>query len=147
MTGSFPMERLSDTPLHVSGITCEGKVWRSRRNHRAGGLVVLRGVYPTGSAGMDDARYICWLLSEFYALHRPAGLVLDCRELEYIWGDNLDFPTPAPIKADRFPLLVVLRPEQQEAFAYAVPREQHRVDLSAALAEMDEVIRGMKSLL
>ena len=46
-----------------------------------------------------------------------------------------------------FPLLVVLRPEQQEAFAYAVPCEQHRLDLAAALAEMDEAVRGMKSLM
>ena len=122
-------------------------MWRSRRNHRTGGLVALRGVYPPGSAGTDDARYICWLLSEFYTLHRPDGLVLDCRSLEYVWGDDLDFPTPDPVKADRFPLLVVLRPEQQEAFSYAVAREQQRLDLPAALAEMDEVIRGMKSLL
>ena len=145
--GEFPMERLTDAPLHASGITCEGKVWRSRRNHRTGGLVVLRGVYPPGSAGKNDARYIRWLLSEFYTLHRPDGLVLDCRGLEYVWGDDLDFPTPEPIKSDRFPLLVVLRPEQQEAFAYAVPRDQHRLDLPAALAEMDETVRGMKSLL
>ena len=145
--GSFPMERLSDAPLSVTDITCEGKVWPSRRNHRTGGLVVLRGVYPPGSAGTDDARYICWLLSEFYTLHRPDGLVLDCRELDYVWGDNLDFPTPEPRKADSFLLLVVLRPEQQEAFNYAVLREQQRLDLQAALGEMDEAIRGMRSLL
>lgn len=145
--GSFPMERLSDAPLHVSGITCVGKVWRSPRNHRTGGLVALRGVYPPGSAGKADARYIGWLLSEFYALHQPDGLVLDCRELEYVWGDDLSFPTPRPRKADYFPLLVVLRPEQQEAFAYAAPGEQHRLDLLAALGEMEEWVRGMKSLL
>ncbi len=144
---SFRMERLSDAPLHVSGITCEGKVWRSRRNHRTGGLVAFRGAYPPGSAGKDDARYVRWLLSEFYALHRPDGLVLDCRELEYVWGDDLDFPTPNPHRADRFPLPVVLSPDQQEAFSYAVPREQQRFDLAAALAEIDELMQGMKSLL
>ncbi len=42
----FSIERLSDAPLHASRITCEGKVWRSRRNHRTGGLVAFRGVYP-----------------------------------------------------------------------------------------------------
>lgn len=145
--GGFPIERLTDAPLHASGITCEGRVWRSRRNHRTGGLVALRGVYPPGSAGKDDARYIRWLLSEFYVPHRSDGLVLDCRGLEYVWGDDFDFPTPDPRQADHFPLLVVLRPEQQEAFAYAVPREQQRLDLLAALAEMDEAVRGMRSLL
>ncbi len=143
----FRMERLSDAPLHASLITCEGKVWRSRRNQRIGGLVALRGVYPSGSAGKDDARYIRWLLREFYTLHCPDGLVVDCRELEYVWGDDLDFPKREPEKADRFPLLVLLRPEQQEAFAYAVSRADHRLDLQAALAEVDEAIRAMKSLL
>lgn len=143
----FQMQRLSDAPLHVSRITCEANVWRSRRNHRTGGLVAFRGVYPPGSAGKDDARYIRWLLSEFYTMHRPDGLVVDCRELEYVWGDDLDLPKREPYKADSFPLLVVLRPEQQEAFAYAIPRTNHRLDLKAALAEMDEAIHAMKSLL
>jgi hypothetical protein len=143
----FPIERLSDAPLYASRITCEGKVWRSRRNHRMGGLVTFRGTYPRGSAGTDDARYIRWLLSEFYTLHAPDGLVVDCRELEYAWGDDLGFPGREPVKADRFPLLVVLRPEQQEAYAYPVPRSDHRLDLERALAEVDEAIRAMKSLL
>ncbi len=65
------MERLSDAPLHASRITCEGKVWRSRRNQRTGGLVAFRGVYPPGSAGTDDARYIRWLLSEVLHLAPP----------------------------------------------------------------------------
>lgn len=143
----FRMERLTDAPLYASRITCEGKVWQSRRNHRTGGLLAFRGVYPPGSAGADDARYIRWLLSEFHTLHHPDALVLDCRALDYVWGDNLSFPTPRPLKTDRYPMLVVLRSEQQEAFGYAVPRSQHRLDLQAALAEMDEAIRAMKSLL
>ncbi len=73
--------------------------------------------------------------------------MVDCRELEYVWGDDLDFPGREPYKADRFLLLVVLRPDQQEAFAHAVPRADHRLDLHAALAEVDEAIRAMKSLL
>jgi len=141
------MDRLSDAPLYTSRITCDGKVWPSRRNHRTGGLLAFRGVYPTGSAGTDDARYIRWLLSEFYTLHRPDGLVLDCRELEYVWGDDLNFPARNPQKADHFPLLVVLRREQQEAFTYVVPLANHRFDLHTALAEVDETIRAMKSLL
>lgn len=145
--GEFPMERLSDAPLHVSRITCEGKVWRLRRNHRIGGLLTLRGIYPRGSAGADDARYIRWLLSEFYILHQPDGLLLDCREFDYVWGDDLAFPTPEPQRSDDFPLLVVLRPEQQEAFDYAVGRDHQRLDLLGALGEMDVLLRGMRSLL
>jgi hypothetical protein len=144
---AFQMSRLSDTPLHVSQITFEGKVWRSRKNHRTGGLVVFRGVYPSGSAGADDARYMRWLLSEFYRLHRPDGLVVDCRDLHYVWGDDFGFQDREPYKADHFPLLVVLRPEQQAGYDYAAPRVIQRLSLQAALAEVDDEIRSMASIL
>lgn len=143
----FEIARLSDAPLHTSRITCECKTWQLRKNHRTGGLLVFRGVYPPGSAGADDARYIRWLLSEFYAMHHPDGLVVDCRELDYVWGDDLSFPAPEATKADRCPLLIVLRPEQQDAFDYAVSRSEQRLDLEQALAEVDEEVRDMKPLL
>jgi hypothetical protein len=144
VTRMFSLERLVDAPMHVSRITCEAKTWHKWKNHRTGGLIVFLGVCPYGSAGADDARYIDWLLSEFYQLHRPDGLVIDCRELEYTWGDDLDFPRPEFLSAESFPLLVVLRPEQQEAYAYAVAREDHRLDLHAALSDVDEALRVMK---
>jgi hypothetical protein len=147
MVEEFRLDRLSEAPLHSSQITFDGKTWRSRRNHRVGGLVAFRGTYPSGSAGKDDARYIRWLLSEFYTLHRPDGLVVDCRGLHYDWGDDLDFPKRPLHDAEDFPLLIVLRPEQQEAFDFAVPRSEQRLELQAALAEVDEFIRAMKSLL
>jgi len=143
----FDIRRLVDSPLEVSRITCEFKTWRSQRNHRTGGLAAFRGIYAPGSAGKNDARQIQTLLQEFYHAHRPDGLVLDCRELEYTWGDDLDFPENEPVRTERFPLLIVLRREQQEAYAYAISRELHRNDLENALAEIDEAIRGMKSLL
>jgi hypothetical protein len=144
---AFDLGRLTDAPLGVSRIGCECKVWKVRKNHRTGGLVTFRGAYRPGSAGTDDARFIRWKLGEFYELYTVDGLVVDCRELDYTWGDDLDFSGRQPNRADDFPLLVVLRPEQQEAYAYAVAREKHRHDLLGALAEVDEAIRIMKSLL
>lgn len=144
MVAKLPLNRLSDAPLHTSTITCECKVWHTRKNQRTGGLVVFHGVYPSGSAGTDDARHIRWLLSEFYVLHGPDGLVLDCRDLEYVWGDDLRFPVREPYKADAFPLLVVLRAEQQESYAYAVSQMNHRLSLDTALGEVDEALRSMK---
>jgi hypothetical protein len=123
-------------------------VWHSRRNHRTGGLVTFSGHYYPGSAGVDDARFIRWKLNEFYELNRIYGLVVDCRNLDYTWGDDLSlYPPSNSCLLDSFPLLVVLSSHQQEAFDYVVPREQHRLDLLTALSEIDEKIRAMKSLL
>lgn len=79
----FDLRWLTDAALDISRIACECKVWKSRRNHRTGGLVTFCGVFLPGSAGADDARFIRWKLEEFYELYRPDGLVVDCRELEY----------------------------------------------------------------
>lgn len=143
----FDLSYLADAPLEISRIRCECKLWRSRRNHRVGGLATFRGVYQPGSAGKEDARFIRWKLEEFYELYRADGLVVDCRELEYTWGDDLTFPKRDPYRADHFPLLVVLRPEQQDVYAYAISRERHRQDLLVALREMDEAIRAMRPFL
>jgi hypothetical protein len=144
----FDLNRLHDAPLDVSGIRCECKVWDSRRNHRRGGLVTFRGLYRPGSAGTDDARVVRWRLNQFYELHRVSGVVIDCRELDYVWGDDLSFPVPGVLhRTESFPVLVVLRPEQTEAYAHTLYAEERRQDLLAALAEVAEAIRLMKSLL
>src|SRR5262245_5866442 len=137
----FEMNRLADAPLDISRIGYDCKVWKSRRNHRCGGLITFRGEYLPGSAGKDDARFICWRLREFYERSRPDGLVVDCRELNYTWGDDLSFPDREPDRTGHFPLLIVLRPEQQDAYSYAISREKQRFDLLAALSEVDEAIR------
>ena len=142
----FDLKRLHDAPLDVSEIRCECKVWDSRRNHRRGGLVTFRGVYRPGSAGTDDARVIRWRMRQFYELYGVSGVVIDCRELDYVWGDDLDFPVPDLLhRTETFPLLVILRPEQVEA--YQLHPEERRHDLHAALADVSDAIRAMKSLL
>src|SRR5207248_4626508 len=118
----FDVRRLIDARLDISRIACSCQTWKSHHNHRIGGLVTLRGLYHPGSAGADDARFIKWKLDEFYDLYRVDGLVVDCRELDYTWGDNLSLQPSASHRRDHLPLLLVLRLEQQEAIAYAVPR-------------------------
>lgn len=54
----FRMERRSDVPLHASRITCEGKLWRSRRNHRTGGLRGIMGALPHELRGLFEPTFI-----------------------------------------------------------------------------------------
>jgi hypothetical protein len=141
--GGFNLDQLRDVSLAISGLVCDCRVWKSPENPRVGGLVTFRGRYLPGSAGKDDALWITWRLDEFYELARPDGLVVDCRELDYIWGDDLDLQPRRVL--DRFPLLLVLRPDQQEAFAYPEPQESFRFDLPTALAEIDEQLRNLQA--
>jgi hypothetical protein len=141
--GGFNLDRLRDVSLAISKLTCDCRVWKSPRNRRVGGLIVFRGHYPPGSAGKDDALWIKWRLDEFYELTRFDGLVVDCRELDYTWGDDLHLRPRARELPDDFPFLLVIAPEQQEAFAYTEPRDYHRFELLTALAELDERLRGL----
>lgn len=140
--GGFSLDRLRDVSLAVSALACDCRVWESPRNRRVGGLVTFRGRYLPGSAGKDDALWIKWRLDEFYELARPDGLVVDCRELDYTWGDDIHLRPRSRRVPEGFPFLLVIRPEQQEVFAFTEARERHRFDLPAALAEMDEQLRG-----
>jgi hypothetical protein len=141
--GGFSLDRLRDVPLAISALACDCRVWESPRNRRTGGLVIFRGHYPPGSAGKDDALWIKWRLDEFDELARPDGLVVDCRGLDYTWGDDLHLRPRSRRVSDGSPFLLVIRPGQQEAFAFTESRECHRFDLPAALAEVDERLRGM----
>jgi hypothetical protein len=135
---------MREVSLDISGITYQCRVWESRRNQRVGGLIVFRGHYPPGSAGKDDALWIKWRLDEFYELARFDGLVVDCRELDYTWGDDLHLRPRSRRLPDDFPYRLVIRPEQQEVFAFAEPRECHRFELLVAVAEVHEQLQSLR---
>ncbi|MCA9030834.1 MAG: hypothetical protein KDA66_08500 [Planctomycetaceae bacterium] len=144
----FDLLKLEDVSLEISTIQCSYQRWQLPRMHRAGGLVTFAGTYKHGSAGSDDARFIRWRINEFCDLGYPLlidGLVIDCRALNYEWGDDLYFaPSNKPID---FPTLVVISDSQREAYSGILGNRDLRFDLNAALAEMTELFRQMKPLL
>ena len=135
---------MREVSLNLSGIVCACRVWESRRSQRVGGLIAFRGHYRPGSAGKDDALWLKWRLDEFYELARPDGLVVDCRELDYTWGDDLHLRPRSRRLPDVFPYRLVIRPEQQEAFAFAEPRPCHRFDPAVALAEVHAELQSLR---
>jgi hypothetical protein len=143
----FDQIRLQPTALDISKVTANCMIWRSPRNHRKGGLVVLNGLYRLGSDGADDARFIRWTLRQFQELERVDAIVIDCRDLSYEWGDDLSFEMRQSLDTDEIPLIVVLNEAQQRAFSYAIGPTYHRLDFNAGLVEMDATLRAMKSLL
>jgi hypothetical protein len=143
----FDHKRLIDAPIRTSVLTATSQIWHAPRNHRLGGLISFSGTYKTGSEGQDDASFIRRTLLEFYELYPVNGLVIDCRNLDYEWGDGLDFPNRSILIDEQIPLLVVLHAQQAAAYRYAVSERCHRSDLDRAMFEMSEVIRLMKSRL
>ena len=143
----FDLSKLEDVSLDISAIRCSCQCWSLTKIHRTGGLIAFHGDYRLGSAGADDAQYIKWRINEFCDLspYHISGLILDCRALNYEWGDDLYLD--ASTKPHGFPTLVVLNDPQRKPFSYAVRSDQMRFDLTQALAEMNDIFRAMKPLL
>lgn len=139
---TFDRSRLRPISLQISAINVQCHVWQSPRNHRSGGLISFSGAYQHGSAGVDDARYVRWTLGQFLELARVDSLVIDCTALDYQWGDELSCPVN-----DELPFCVVVRADQQAAYAYAVGADQLQTDVNLALYAAAETIRAMKSRL
>jgi hypothetical protein len=142
---NFPnLPNLEAISLDISPVTCECRVWNVRHNHRVGALVTISGRYRHGSAGKDDALLIKWRLNQFHDLVRFHGLVVDCRDLDYHWGDDLCLqPSRWPLD-DAPPFRLVIRPEQQDAFTYIEPEACHRFDLATALDEVHLCLKTLK---
>jgi hypothetical protein len=133
--------------LEISALRIACAVWTSPRNHRRGGLLRIAGEYRHGSSGREDALFIRWKLREFRDVQRIDGLVVDCTELAYGWGDDLDVTPHQALDEPPMPLLVAARATQHDALRHAVGACRLRTSLDAALAEMAETIRAMRSLL
>jgi hypothetical protein len=55
-------------------------------------ILVIRyvGRYPDGSAGNEDAQFMCAMAKAGVAAYEPWGVIHDLSELAYDWGDRLD---------------------------------------------------------
>lgn len=53
-------------------------------------IAKFSGTYRRGSAGAPDAHFICGIAQTALAMWHPAALILDLRELSYVWGDEMD---------------------------------------------------------
>lgn len=130
------LPKLVDISLDISNLVFEYRCWEVGKTHKIGAIVKIQGIYRPGSAGKNDATVIQWRLNEFYDLVRFHGLVVDCRELQYQWGDDLILQPTGPGTLSAFPFRLIIHPEQQEAFAFVETAENHRFDIEAAIAEI-----------
>jgi hypothetical protein len=139
--------KLEEVSLQISELSCRCWTWPVPRTQSLAGLIRFAGLYGRGSAGKDDALFIKWRIAEFSELRLPSsidGLVVDLRELDYEWGDDLTINVGR--LADRHePLLAVIDPARIVAFGYVIREDQLRTDAEIAFAEVADRIRAPRS--
>jgi hypothetical protein len=66
-------------------------------------------------------------------------VIIDLRELDYEWGDDLDMPSP---ERTYVPLLALVRPEQVGAYSGVL--HDLRTDVEQVFQEISERIRSLR---
>jgi len=105
-------------PESVSNVTVSFKKGPATNEPYRGILVIaFKGEYRIGSQGNPDANYM-HAKGDFGAdLYHPSGIILDLRELDYKWGDELDYIWMIGNKHSRreIPRAVILGADCREA--------------------------------
>jgi uncharacterized cupin superfamily protein len=85
---SAPRTDLRPASKELSQIRVEVLVPESRDARRSRVVVVrCEGTYGHGSGGNSDAVFLESQIAAARCLHEPSAMVLDFRELSYVWGD------------------------------------------------------------
>ncbi|MEH2167150.1 MAG: hypothetical protein V7K41_10840 [Nostoc sp.] len=134
---------LTKVTLNISQLKCKYYVWKIPKMQKLAGLIVFSGTYLYGSAGSDDALFIKWKINEFCELELPQkiiGLVVDFRNLDYQWGDDLDI-YPQEMRRLEQPVRIVVTPERYEAFKGVLGEQELHTDIEVAFAEVIEALK------
>lgn len=104
--GTFAIDSSSATIRSTAEVVTE----RSLRI----GIVRFGGTYRPGSEGLEDAVLIGRVLNMFCITIDPDGMIVDLRDLDYRYGDDLHVST-YKFHGARSPILVVANPHQLDA--------------------------------
>lgn len=76
-----------------------------KRPYRSILLISFSGDYRDGAAGGPDALYMNGIVGMINEIWSPGGIILDLRNINYKWGDEMDLVLSAPSQ-DPFAVLV-----------------------------------------
>ncbi|HAX80868.1 MAG TPA: hypothetical protein DCY88_34785 [Cyanobacteria bacterium UBA11372] len=127
--------QLTPISLDISSINFECYTWRYEQDSSDSAYVVFRGQYRYGSAGADDALFIKWRLNQFCDAIEPNRLIVDLRELDYQWGDDLSlypFRFLDPESNIRF----ILTPQQVSYYESTIYPSNIYTDEVSALSDL-----------
>lgn len=139
-----PVPSLAFDPvtLDISEITWRFSTWRIPASGRTGGFVVPTGDYRRGSAGSDDALVIRWRLSQFCEAVAPDVLIIDLRDFEYTWGDDLSLYPPQFLGTESL-IRFIIRPDQQESLKGEIHPQNFAFDEASAFEELSRAAREL----
>ncbi len=141
------LPKLTEVSLEISKIQTNYYTWKIPNTQLLAGLIVFSGTYLPGSSGSDDALFIKWRINEFCELELPqtiSGLVVDFRNLDYQWGDDLDVH-PQRLRRLGKPVRIVVAQERYEAFKGVLGEQELRADIELAFAELITALKSSKS--
>jgi len=121
------------------------KIKQLRDTHLIDILVIsFHGNYRYGSAGKPDAGLIKGLIKTGGSVFDPFSIIIDFRELEYNWGDDLDlsFEEAAPIKA-----VVVVGDKCRKAMSTLLFGENSNEDLVDNVFFFDDFEKAIETLI
>ena len=137
----LPPPQLVSVSLDISAIQCEFYTWRLKHDELLSGYIVLRGQYQYGSAGSDDALFIKWRLNQFCNAIEPSRLIVDLRQLQYEWGDDLSL-YPLCFLDPESPIRFLLTTQQVPSYESTIYTSNICPDEVAAFQDLGYEIAG-----
>ncbi|MCP2731505.1 hypothetical protein [Limnofasciculus baicalensis] len=131
----LPPPQLIPISLDISSIGFECYTWRYNRDVSDSGYVVFQGQYRYGSAGGEDALLIKWRLNQFCDALQPSRLIVDLRELDYQWGDDLSL-YPFHFLDPESKICFILTPQQVSYYKSTIYPSNICIDEVAALRDL-----------
>ena len=132
------LPKFTEVSLDISDLQSKYYIWKIPKSHSLAGLIEFKGTYLYGSSGDDDALFIKWKINEFCELELPqtiSGLIVDFRNLDYQWGDNLDVD-PQELRRMKKPVRIVVQQEYYEIFKGVLGDQELVTDLKVACSEI-----------
>ncbi|KAF3885148.1 MULTISPECIES: hypothetical protein [Nostocales] len=141
------LQNFTEISLDISHIETKYYICKLPKTQILVGLIVFIGTYLAGSSGSDDALFIKWRINEFCDIELPekiSGLVVDFRNLDYQWGDDLDVQ-PQRLRRLGKPVRVVVTAERYEVFKGVLDEQELRTNIETAFAEVKEALISPQS--
>ena len=132
-----------EVDLLISQLSYSCTAWVVPKIRALAGIIRFSGTYRPGSQGSDDAMFIKWRINEFCDLELPeriSGLLVDFRDLEYTWGDDLEVQ-PERLRRIGAPVRVVVSEDRWSSFEGVLGSQEMTTDFKVAFDEIESAIR------
>jgi hypothetical protein len=111
--------KLTPVSLEISDIQFKSYTWKLDVDENFSGYVKFTGRYRDGSLGEEDAKFINFRLEEFCDYVKPDRLVVDLKDLDYQWGDDLSL-YPSQFSRMGSPIFFLLELNQRKAYKNSI---------------------------